>query len=94
MSKVSVKLYTQLRSALGKEQIELVLSPDCNLECMLKLLAKEYPKLEPLLKGKFGYKHLMILVNDRHLGPIEKEVLERKINDEDIVSLLEPSAGG
>ena len=94
LSKVTVKLHTRLRSTLGKEKVELVLSPDCNLECMLKLLSKEYPKLGPLLKGEFGYKHLMVLVNNKHLGPIKKEILERRLDDEDVVSLLEPSAAG
>jgi len=61
---------------------------------MLKQLEKEYPRLEPLLKGEYGYKHLMILVNNGHVGPINKEVLEKKIGDEDIVSILEPSAAG
>ena len=94
LGKVTVNLHTRLRSAVGKDHVDLVLSPDCNLGCMLKTLEKEYPKLEPLLKGEFGYRHLMILVNNSHVGPMNKEVLERKVNDEDVVSILEPSAAG
>ncbi len=94
LNKVTVKLHTRLRSTVGKEKVELKLSPDCDLECMLKQLGKEYPRLNPLLKGEYGYKHLMILINNSHVGPISKEILEKKIGEEDIVSILEPSAAG
>lgn len=94
MGKATIKLHTRFRSAVGKDQIELNLTPECSIKCLLSRLSKEQPKLEPLLKGEFGYKHLMILVNNRHLGPINDKILEKRINASDIVSIMEPSAAG
>lgn len=94
MGKAIVNLHTRLRGAIGKDQVEIALTSDCTLKCLLSLIEKEYPKLKPLLKGEFGYKHLMILINNKSLGAINEDVLEKRINDHDIVSILEPSAAG
>ena len=84
-----VELHTRLRKALGKKQVELTLKPGSSVKTLLGLLSKEYPIIEPLLKGELGkYGHLMILVNNK------KESLERRVNNGDVVSILEMLAGG
>lgn len=89
MGKVMVELHTRLRKAVGKKQVELTLEPGSSVKSLLELLSKEYPILEPLLRGEMGkYGHLMILVNNK------KESLERRINSGDVVSILEIVAGG
>ncbi|MFQ5712300.1 MAG: MoaD/ThiS family protein [Candidatus Geothermarchaeales archaeon] len=89
MGKVMVDLRARLRTALGKKQVELTLEPGSNVKSLLELLSKEYPVLEPLLKGEMGkYGHLIIMVNNK------KESLERRVNDGDVVSILETVAGG
>lgn len=94
LGKATIKLHTRLRKTLGKDQIEINLDPDSDLKSLLGSLSKEYPKLENLLKGEFGYKHLMILINNNHIGAINEEVLKRRINDGDTLSILEPTAAG
>lgn len=94
MGKAAVKLHTRLRRSVGKEQIDVILTRDHSLKRLLVLLSREYPKLEPLLSGEFGFKHLMILINNNHVGPTTEKVLERRVNDGDIVSILEPAAAG
>jgi MoaD family protein len=95
LGKVTVKLHTCLRSAAGRDQVELELPSNPSLEHLLETLSSEYPNLKPLLKNpESGYQHLMILVNNQSLGPINDQALAKKIVDGDIVSILEPCAAG
>ncbi|MGQ9543137.1 MAG: MoaD/ThiS family protein [Candidatus Bathyarchaeia archaeon] len=95
MGKVTVKLHTCLRSAAGRDQVELELPSNPNLEHLLERLYIEYPNLRSLLKNpESGYQHLMILVNNQSLGPINEQALARRIVEGDVVSILEPCAAG
>jgi len=94
LNKVVVKLHTCLRSTAGKEEIELPLTSGSSLESLLERLSREYPKLEPLLKGEAGYLHLMILVNNNNVGPLTKENLQKTVSEGDVVAILEPCAAG
>lgn len=92
--KVIVKLHTRLRSAVGKDELDLSFTSSPNLVSLLEFLSKEYPKLEPLLKGESGYQHLMILINNSSIGPVIGDALEKKFKEGDIISIFEPSAAG
>ena len=94
MNKAKVKLHTRLRNAVGKDQLDIEMATSPNLGSLLGHLSKEYPKLKPLLEGEFGHKHLMIAINNNHVGLITEEVLKRRINDNDLVTIAEPSAAG
>jgi len=92
--KVTVKLHTCLRSTAGKEEVELQLPAGSSLKGLLEHLGREHPKLEPLLKGESGYQHLMILVNNNNVGPLNDENIEKNVSEGDVVSVLEPCAAG
>ncbi len=76
---VKVKLFANFREVVGRKEIEIDAE---DIQNLLKILAKKYPKLEDL------YNYAIIMIN----GKVAKENV--KLKKDDVVAILPPVSGG
>jgi molybdopterin converting factor subunit 1 len=80
--KLKVKFFASYKEALGLDELELELDKDSDVNALLEILRKDYPKLGNLLET------LVVSVNLEYAG------FETKLKEGDEVALLPPVSGG
>ena len=85
-----MRLFSHLRLALGRRDLELELPEGATVATVLERLRSMVPShLESMVAGgaEGGYR-LVVLVNERRSGP------DRLLQDGDVITLLPPLGGG
>ena len=50
MSTIKIKLFANIRDAVGEKEIEINIGPDTNVLMLKKKLGELYPDVQPLMK--------------------------------------------
>ena len=87
---VHLRLFSHLRVALGRRDLDLELPEGATVATVLERLRSMVPsELESMISGgaEGGYR-LVVLVNGRRTGP------DKLLQDGDVITLLPPLGGG
>ncbi len=92
--KITIRAYATLREVIGARETALSLPPGQTIGGLLENLCGTYPGLRGHLFDSTGLikPHIIILKNGRSIAWLQQ--LDTPINENDVIALFPPVAGG
>ncbi len=92
--RITIRAFATLREVIGARETALSLAPGETLGNLLEKLCEAYPGLRQHLFDAAGRTkpHIIILKNGRNIASLRQ--LETSIDEDDVIALFPPVAGG
>jgi sulfur-carrier protein len=92
--KITFRTFATFRDIIGTSEVTLVLPPGATVKRLLENLCKTHPGLRTQLFDVAGQikPYILILKNGRSVSSLQQ--LETVIDEDDVISLFPPIAGG
>jgi len=92
--RITIRAFATLRDVIGAREMALSLAPGETLGDLLENLCEAYPGLRQHLFDAAGRTkpHIIILKNGRNIASLQQ--LETLIDEDDVIALFPPVAGG
>jgi len=92
--KITIRAFATLREVIGARETALILLPGETVGGLLENLCGTYPGLRQHLFDSAGRTkpHIIILKNGRNIASLQQ--LQTPIDEDDVIALFPPVAGG